>query len=305
MPRGKWCLCPNTQTQLWTSRQSWHERVPTSGNRVHFQWRCGKCQTKRSTYVDSLWRKTFLMSGGAPSCELGCVGGAVHLGRECGRAIGPFDVALKAFSGEREPTIRVALAHGADFVKVVSAHRTHIVFLELPVTEVCRLGSTSVSFSVGVCIFPTCLPGSTLAATYRTKAFIDGTLVEPGKLPYVFKIKTAKARVVSSAKFCGMPLGPFMGLSAPMCKNLWASSCAMQRYGHIFYGHTSKQTKPKFNGEEWCSHQPQLGVDRSLVPRPRPVIWKESGSNYVCGYCGTEYTSRAKFIAECAPELME
>lgn len=305
MPRGKWCLCPNTQTQLWTSRQSWHERVPASGNRVHFQWRCGKCQTKRSTYVDSLWRKTFLMSGGAPSCELGCVGGPVHFGRECGRTIGQFDVALKAFSGEREPTIRVSLAHGADFVKVISAHRTHIVFLELPITELRPLRSASVSFSIGVCIFPTCLPGSTIAATYRTKAFIDGVVVEPGKLPYTFKIKTTKARVLSYAKFCGMPLGSFMGISAPTCKNIWASSCALQRYAHIFYGHTSKRTKAKFNEDICRSYQPQLNVGRELAPLPQPVCWKESGSNYVCAYCKKEYSSRAKFIAGCAPELME
>lgn len=302
MPGGKWCLCPNTQTALWTSRQSWHERLAGCGSQVHFQWRCSNCKTKRSAYVDSLWRKTFLMAGGTPSCELGCVGGPVHLGRTCGRTIGPFDVALKLAESEAEPTIRVALASGPDFVRVASAHRTHAVLLELPVFEKTSVGPTSASFSVGVCILPTCIPNSTLAATYRTVGFIEGVAVSCGRLPHVFSIKKEKARVVDAVKFRGAPLGPFLGLSGDVWRQIWGSPCAMSRYSHIIYGHTAKGTAPKIEPTNGSVHQPTLSAPASLVPPPKPIMWQGS---YRCVYCGTLHETKEAFSRQCAPELLE
>jgi hypothetical protein len=298
MSGGKWCLCPNTQTQLWTSGQSWHERLVNCGSRVQFQWRCNGCKTKRSVYVDSLWRKTFISAGGTPSCELGCIGGPVHFGRECGRPIEPFSVLLKAVLEEPEPTIRVSLASGPDFVKVSSAHRTRAVFLDLPVTEEHAVGSSSVTFSVGVCILPTCVPGSILPATYRTMAFIDGAPVPCGKLPYIFRLSKRRARVVDSVKFRGAPLGAFLGISADAWGKIWKQPCAMRRYASIIYGHTAKNETTDLSGCE--TFAPLISVPVELCPRPRPVAWR---GNYVCGYCGKHHKTREAFIAECAPEL--
>jgi hypothetical protein len=252
-------------------------------------------------YVDSLWRKSFLLAGGAPSCELGCVGGRVHLGRECGRPIGSFDVALKATDADSEATIRVGLAGGPDFIKVTSAHRTDAVFLELPVRESHPLGAASASFSIGICILPTCVPGSTLAATYRTAAFIDGTRVRFGKLPHVFTIVKERARVVESVRFCGAPLGPFLGISAATWKRIWGSSCAMQRYGHVIYGHTSKRAVPKLDACEM--RQPGCSVDPKLAPPPQPILWQRDSEKVRCGYCGKSYDTWPSFITGCAPDF--
>lgn len=264
---------------------------------MHFQWRCGECKTPNSKYVDALWRKTFVSAGGKPSCELGCVGGAVHFGRECGRPIGPFEVALKAAEKESEPTIRVRLASGPDFVCVASAHRTRAVFLELPVQETCVLGPTAVKFSVGVCVLPTCIPGSTLAATYRTAAFIAGAPIPCGKLPHIFSIVKSRARVVDSVAFSsGAPLGSFLG----MPKEIWKSPCAMNRYVRIIYGHTAKQSQSVLPAAGAAVYQPKLSVGPELAPSPRPIMWTEA---YRCVYCGTLHKTRADFIRACAPEL--